>query len=178
VKVEGLPAAKVKIRATGEEGFLYVDPLYGRHRDQTTWPIAAGQIRQMHCPECTTSLIEPDVTCPLCGAPAYWLEIPTLGKWEACTRQGCDWQRWEVMDTGGLRDYAEITVSDTGCGIPADALPRIFEPFFSTKGQKGTGLGLSVIWGIIDNHNGTIKVESELNTGTTFRIRLPFEQPR
>jgi two-component system, NtrC family, sensor kinase len=178
MRIEGLPAVRVKIRATGEDGFLYVDPLYGRHRDQTSWPITAGQIRQVSCPECSTSLIEPDVTCPLCGAPAYWLEIPTLGKWEACTRQGCDWQRWEAMDTGGLRDYAEITVSDTGSGIPSDALPRIFEPFFSTKGQKGTGLGLSVIWGIIDNHNGTIKVESELNKGTTFRIRLPFEQPR
>jgi signal transduction histidine kinase len=178
MRIEGLPAVRVKIRATGEDGFLYVDPLYGRHRDQTSWPIAAGQIRQVSCPECSTSLIEPDVTCPLCGAPAYWLEIPTLGKWEACTRQGCDWHRWEAMDTGGLRDYAEITVSDTGSGIPSDALPRIFEPFFSTKGQKGTGLGLSVIWGIIDNHNGTIKVESELNKGTTFRIRLPFEQPR
>jgi two-component system, NtrC family, sensor kinase len=177
-KIEGLPAPKVKIRATGEEGFLTIDPLYGRHRDQTSWPIAGGQIRQVHCPECASSLIEQDVTCPLCGAPVYWLEIPTLGKWEACSRQGCDWQRWEVMDTGGLRDYAEITVADTGCGIPADALPRIFEPFFSTKGQKGTGLGLSVIWGIIDNHNGTIKVESELNKGTTFRIRLPFDQPR
>lgn len=178
VKIEGLPSAKVKIRATGEEGFLYIDPLYGRHRDQTSWPIAAGQLRQVQCPECAASLIEQDVTCPLCGAPAYWMEVPALGKWEACTRQGCDWQRWDAMDTGGLRDYAEITVADTGCGIPADALPRIFEPFFSTKGQKGTGLGLSVIWGIIDNHNGTIKVESELNKGTTFRIRLPFEQPR
>ena len=178
VKIEGLPAARVKIRATGEEGFLYIDPLYGRHRDQTSWPIAAGQLRQVQCPECAASLIEPDVTCPLCGGPAYWMEVPALGKWEACTRQGCDWQRWDAMDTGGLRDYAEITVGDTGCGIPADALPRIFEPFFSTKGQKGTGLGLSVIWGIIDNHNGTIKVESELNKGTTFRIRLPFEQPR
>jgi two-component system NtrC family sensor kinase len=178
MRIEGLPAVRVKIRAMGEEGSLYVDPLYGRHRDQTSWPIAAGQIRQVNCPECATSLVEQDVMCPLCGAPAYWLEIPTLGKWEACTRQGCDWQRWEAMDTGGLRDYAEITVSDTGSGIPSDALPRIFEPFFSTKGQKGTGLGLSVIWGIIDNHNGTIKVESELNKGTTFRIRLPFEQHR
>jgi two-component system, NtrC family, sensor kinase len=178
MRIEGLPAVRVKIRATGEDGFLYIDPLYGRHRDQTSWPIAAGQIRQVSCPECASSLIEQDVMCPLCGAPAYLLEIPTLGKWEACTRQGCDWQRWEAMDTGGLRDYAEITVRDTGSGIPSDALPRIFEPFFSTKGQKGTGLGLSVIWGIIDNHNGTIKVESELNKGTTFRIRLPFEQHR
>ena len=57
-----------------------------------------------------------------------------------------------------------------------DELLRIFEPFYSTKGQKGTGLGLAVIWGIIDNHNGSIKVDSEVNKGTTFTIRLPMKQ--
>jgi hypothetical protein len=166
------------MRAASEEGFLYLDPLYGRHRDQTSFPVAAGALRTISCPECAASLHEPDLVCPLCGAPAFFVEVPTQGKWQSCTRQGCDWQRWDAMDTGGLREYAEITVSDTGCGIPAEDLPRIFEPFFSTKGQKGTGLGLSVIWGIIDNHNGTIKVESEVNRGTTFRIRLPLHQPR
>jgi signal transduction histidine kinase len=82
------------------------------------------------------------------------------------------------VDSGGLRDYAEITVSDTGSGIAAEDLPRIFEPFYTTKGQKGTGLGLSVIWGIVDNHNGTISVESEVGKGTTFKIRIPVRQPR
>ena len=61
-------------------------------------------------------------------------------------------------------------------GISRDDLTKIFEPFFSTKGQKGNGLGLAVIWGIIDNHNGTINVESEVGKGTTFTIRLPFSQ--
>jgi two-component system NtrC family sensor kinase len=82
------------------------------------------------------------------------------------------------VERDGVREYAEITVSDTGCGISREELPKIFEPFFSTKGQKGTGLGLSVIWGIVDNHNGTITVESEPKKGTTFRIRLPLQQPR
>jgi two-component system NtrC family sensor kinase len=67
---------------------------------------------------------------------------------------------------------------DTGSGISNEDLERIFEPFFSTKGQKGTGLGLAVIWGIIDNHNGSIKVESELGKGTTFIIRLPLNAQR
>jgi signal transduction histidine kinase len=75
----------------------------------------------------------------------------------------------------GDREFVEIVVRDTGSGIARDELPRIFEPFYSTKGQKGTGLGLAVIWGIIDNHNGTITVESEVGAGTTFIIRIPVE---
>ncbi len=75
-----------------------------------------------------------------------------------------------------MREYVEIKVADNGSGIAREDIPHIFEPFFSTKGQKGTGLGLSVIWGIIDNHNGTINVESEPNRGTTFRIRIPVQQ--
>jgi two-component system NtrC family sensor kinase len=67
----------------------------------------------------------------------------------------------------------EIRVRDTGCGIPAADLERIFEPFFSTKGKKGTGLGLAVAWGIVEKHNGRIEVESEVGKGTTFRVVLP-----
>ena len=74
--------------------------------------------------------------------------------------------------------YVRLSVADNGTGMTEELRRKIFEPFFSTKGQKGTGLGLSVIWGIIDNHNGTINVESTLNKGTTFRIRLPLQQPR
>jgi two-component system NtrC family sensor kinase len=68
----------------------------------------------------------------------------------------------------------EISVSDTGCGIPAANLQRIFDPFFSTKGPKGTGLGLAVAWGIIEEHNGRIEVESEVGRGTAFRVLLPI----
>lgn len=67
-----------------------------------------------------------------------------------------------------------IKVTDNGCGIPADTLRHLFEPFFTTKkiGQ-GTGLGLSISLGIIENHEGSIHVESEVGIGTTFIIRLP-----
>jgi two-component system NtrC family sensor kinase len=64
-----------------------------------------------------------------------------------------------------------IKISDTGCGIPAETLPKIFEPFFSTK--KGTGLGLSVSYNIIKRDGGDIKAESKVGSGTTFTIRLP-----
>lgn len=67
----------------------------------------------------------------------------------------------------------QISVSDTGCGIPPEHLEHIFEPFFSTKGRKGTGLGLAVAWGIVEKHNGRIEVESEVGKGTTFRVLLP-----
>ena len=67
-----------------------------------------------------------------------------------------------------------LTVSDTGCGIPQSALPRLFEPFFSTKDVgKGTGLGLATVYGIVRQHHGWIEVSTELDKGTAFRIYLP-----
>lgn len=65
-------------------------------------------------------------------------------------------------------------VSDTGCGIPEDRLDRIFEPFYTTKGEKGTGLGLLVVKSIVADHGGRIEVESKVGKGTTFKIFLPL----
>jgi PAS domain S-box-containing protein len=70
----------------------------------------------------------------------------------------------------------EVTIADTGFGIPAELLPRIFDPFFSTKGVgRGTGLGLAITRRIVEDHHGTIEVASEVGRGTTFHIRLPAE---
>ena len=67
-----------------------------------------------------------------------------------------------------------ILVSDTGCGINENDLPRIFEPFFTTKSQgQGLGLGLSMVEGIVERHKGSIEVTSEIGKGTTFTIKLP-----
>ncbi len=68
--------------------------------------------------------------------------------------------------------YIEMEITDTGCGIDDTALPRIFDPFYSTK-DLGTGLGLSVIQGIVASHKGTIVAKSKKGEGTTFTIRLP-----
>ncbi len=68
---------------------------------------------------------------------------------------------------------AFLLVSDHGCGIPKENLPKIFELFFSTKGPKGNGLGLPVIQSIVEQHAGRIVVESEVGRGTTFGIYLP-----
>jgi len=69
----------------------------------------------------------------------------------------------------------EILVKDSGCGIPEDDLPHIFDPFFSTKEVGyGTGLGLSVAHGIIEQHKGTLSVKSKVDEGSVFTIRLPL----
>lgn len=73
-------------------------------------------------------------------------------------------------------DEVVVEIGDTGCGIPPDNMPRIFDPFFTTKGVgKGTGLGLSISYGIVQKHQGSIEVESEVGTGTTFRVVLPVD---
>ena len=71
-------------------------------------------------------------------------------------------------------NYILITVADTGTGIPPETKIRIFEPFFTTKEQgKGTGLGLSTTIGIIKSHGGFVKVDSEVDEGTKFKVYLP-----
>jgi signal transduction histidine kinase len=70
-----------------------------------------------------------------------------------------------------------IKVSDTGKGIPKEHISQIFEPFFTTKKTcAGAGLGLSVVYGIIRDHKGTIKVDSVVGQGTSFTIRLPAQK--
>ncbi len=82
----------------------------------------------------------------------------------------------------GGESMVEIRISDDGCGIPTEKLRHIFEPFFTTKdpdedGHGGTGLGLSICRQIIERHQGRIRVESLVNQGTTFIIKLPVYIP-
>lgn len=79
----------------------------------------------------------------------------------------------------GDEEEVKIQVIDTGCGIPEKLLPKIFQPFFTTKGtakpgeSRGTGLGLAICKEIIEHHKGRIEVQSEFGKGTTFTIHLP-----
>ena len=77
-----------------------------------------------------------------------------------------------------LKDgIAEVSFTDTGCGMSKEHLSKLFAPFFTTKETgKGTGLGLAISYGIIQSHNGDIDVESEVGKGSTFRIKLPIEK--
>jgi two-component system NtrC family sensor kinase len=80
-----------------------------------------------------------------------------------------------ILEVGCGVEGTTITawVKDSGCGIPADVLPRIFEYAFTTKGDKGNGLGLSITKQIIEKHNGTIQVTSAPGSGTTFKLVFP-----
>jgi len=87
--------------------------------------------------------------------------------------------RIRIRGSAGPEGYIRIDFTDTGVGIPAEKLDRIFEPFYTTKPVgKGTGLGLSIVYGIIQKHGGYIEVRSERNRGTTFHIYLPAVQRR
>jgi signal transduction histidine kinase len=82
-----------------------------------------------------------------------------------------------VIRTARLRACVELSIADTGCGIPVEHREHIFDPFFTTKRRgRGVGLGLSVSYGIITAANGRIEVESEVGKGSMFRVSLPAAQ--
>ncbi|MEQ1917833.1 MAG: ATP-binding protein [Elusimicrobiota bacterium] len=175
VRIDGKPSVRLKARSEGNEGFIYLNPMYGMGGHHYGIPLDDKTPILLFCPECSASLLQPNRECPECGAGVYAFESPPKGLVEGCARKGCAWHRWEGVDASGDQEFVELRVRDTGGGIAPEHLAKIFEPFYSTKGQKGTGLGLSVIWGIVDNHNGTIRVESEVGTGTTFILRFPVK---
>jgi signal transduction histidine kinase len=91
---------------------------------------------------------------------------------QAIVGEGDIWIR-----TSAGSDQVGVEIEDSGSGIEANHLHKVFEPFFTTKPVgKGTGLGLSISYGIVQNHKGTISVESPPGKGTSFRIELPVKQ--
>jgi two-component system sensor histidine kinase PilS (NtrC family) len=79
---------------------------------------------------------------------------------------------------GEVAHFLELVVADTGVGIAPEVIDRIFDPFFTTR-REGSGLGLATVHRIVENHGGSLRVESTVGAGTTFRIRLPqAEEPQ
>lgn len=84
---------------------------------------------------------------------------------------------FETIEEG---DYAMVTVSDTGVGIPSEDIEKIFEPFYTKKvmGRSGTGLGMAVVWGTAKDHKGFIDVQSSEGKGTTFTLYFPITRQK
>jgi hypothetical protein len=86
---------------------------------------------------------------------------------------------WLSIVTRGGDQTATVEIGDTGSGIPAEQLSRIYDPFFTTKEiGKGTGLGLSITYGIVQEHGGNITCDSSLGQGTRFTLTLPLAASR
>jgi len=81
--------------------------------------------------------------------------------------------RSQAIGLPGEREWAVISISDTGCGIPPEIIDRVFDPFFTTK-TGGTGLGLSTCYAIVKQHDGDLEITSQANEGATVNVRLPL----
>jgi signal transduction histidine kinase len=81
------------------------------------------------------------------------------------------------IGTAADDDFVSIIFKDTGCGIPAENLQKIFEPLFTTK-PKGIGLGLAISRRLVEQNGGKIEVASQVGQGTTFTVKLPLEKRR
>jgi two-component system NtrC family sensor kinase len=173
VRIDGKPAISMRFRKKDKSGLIHLNPMYGSSGHRLGDMPALGEGVELLCPDCQASLIDEEELCPVCGSPVYAFEVPLKGLVRGCLQEGCGWHAWEQVDSAWSDEFVEVRVEDDGCGIPRAQIPKLFEPFATTKGQMGTGLGLAVTWGIVDNHNGTISVESEVGAGTTFTIRIP-----
>jgi signal transduction histidine kinase len=89
-------------------------------------------------------------------------------------RQGRDKGRSKNRDKGRDGRRVEISVRDNGPGFPAEHLEQIFEPYVTTK-QKGTGLGLAIVRKLIEEHGGTVMIDSEPGSGAMIKIQLPLK---
>ncbi|MCU0617621.1 MAG: ATP-binding protein, partial [Gemmatimonadaceae bacterium] len=116
-----------------------------------------------------------------CAADTPWIRVDRVQLEQALVHLATNAK--EAMPAGGRLQLvatrradgqAELRVRDTGMGIPFDVQAHIFEPFFTTKtNRRGTGLGLSAVLGIVQQHGGTLAVESAPGAGSTFTITLP-----
>ncbi|NIT55967.1 MAG: HAMP domain-containing protein, partial [Aliifodinibius sp.] len=114
VPIDGMPSIKLKTRVDGKEGFIHLDPIYGKNRDKYDLPVNGKNQVQISCPQCNRSMLVEDMKCPKCSAAVYQFEIPQQGQFEGCVNETCDWQKWEAVDIAGEQRYIQIKVKDNG----------------------------------------------------------------
>ncbi len=118
----------------------------------------------------------PKVECFPGKVNQVFMNILTNAAQAALARSG-PWVSKVVVRTEQQDDHAIVIIADNGIGMTEDVKARIFDPFFTTKDVgEGTGLGLAIVYGIVQEHHGSISVESTPQVGTTFRIVLPMRQ--
>ncbi len=141
---------------------------------ESTVNIVQGYARRKGVKVVTQFGTLPKVTCQ--AAKINQIVMNLLTNAIDASKQGCEVTVSTRVDGAGAAAMAIIEVRDTGHGIPPAIRDRIFDPFFTTKPQgQGTGLGLSISYGIIKDHGGTIEVDSEVEKGSTFRVKLPVD---
>jgi PAS domain S-box-containing protein len=122
----------------------------------------------------------PLVTCRIGEINQVFLNIIINAAQAIAEKQSGGDRRRGTIRVSSRRDgaWVEVCVADTGCGIPREARSRVFDPFYTTRAVgKGTGQGLSIAHGVVEKHGGRITFDTELDTGTTFRVRLPIAGP-
>ncbi|HRJ87283.1 MAG: HAMP domain-containing protein [Blastocatellia bacterium] len=150
-------------------------PVNARQVVENSLRIIEGQAEENHI---KIAVIEHENVPEILGDPEFLRSVFTNLFINAVQSMGADGGHLTVKigrDDGG--QYVRFEVTDTGNGIPAENLSKIFEPYYSTK-ETGTGLGLAIVQKIIDVHNGTIAVESIEGEGTKFSVRLPTADGR
>jgi two-component system NtrC family sensor kinase len=129
---------------------------------------------EMHGISLRRELLDGDAEVVADGAQLQQALLALLVNAVEAITSGGDRESVLTLRLTGDAEAVTFHVGDTGVGIHPDALPHVFEPFFSTKNQEsGVGLGLSVVYGIVQRHGGAITVDSEPGRGTTFHVRIP-----
>jgi len=112
VKIHGFPAIKVKVTYRDQEGYLYLDPVYGSHDNiEKGIDIPSGAVVDFLCPECGESLKDPQDTCQLCSSPMFVFHLPKGGIIEGCLKKGCFYHRLKIVDAE--QQVARLFINDT-----------------------------------------------------------------
>ncbi len=99
VKIHREPSLKVKVRTRGKEGYLYLDPVYGRYDNiEKGVKIKDGDVVEMFCPECGIDLRDPEETCQLCSSPMFIFHLAGGGIVEGCLKKGCLFHKMKIVD--------------------------------------------------------------------------------